>query len=371
MKEFQIGTFIKKRRKELGISQQQLCTGLCSMPTISRVENNVQIPNRRLTRNLLERLGVSSDPIFALWGSGDIDAGAFIREIRANLIKYRKSAYEDRDQIKRMIQEELVELEKIADPDDLVTRQFLLSHRAILGEPGKVCNGEERLAMQLEAIRLTCPQFDPIDFSKSYFTMGETTLINQIANTYAAVGERKRAIDIYRQLLSYIEKNHKELDNYPNQFCLISQNYSIDLTFEKHYIDAIKVAERGRIVCLKFTDYQFLPGFLAVQAECFYFLGELEKSKKLYLQAYSIYEAFEDESNMKNMRREMSEYLGLEILPTEFEIHAYPAGVPSSSLSGEPETDAVPSGGSFSSSVPGSTCSTNAGGSHGSGISEA
>ena len=371
MKEFQIGTFIKKRRKELGMSQQQLSTGLCSMPTISRVENNVQIPNRRLTRNLLERLGVSSDPIFALWGSEDIGVGAFMREIRANLIKYRKSLYEERDIIKRMLQEELVELEKIADPDDLVTRQFLLSHRAILGEPGKVCSGEERLAMQIEAIRLTCPQFDPSDFSNSFFTMGETTLINQIANTYAAIGDKKRAIDIHSQLLSYVEKNHKDLDNYPNQFCLISLNYSIELTLEKHYIDAIKVAERGRKVCIKNVEYQFLPGFLAVQAECFYFLGELEKSRKLYLQAYHLYEAFEDESNMKNMRWEMNEHLGIEILPSEFEIYAEPAGFPAPSLSGTLETDAAPSGGSFLSGVPGSTCSTNTGGSHGSGISEA
>ena len=61
--------------------------------------------------------------------------------------------------------------------------------------------------------------------------------------------------------------------------------------------------------------------YLAVQAECFYFLGELEKSKELYLQAYSLYEAFEDESNMKNMRREMSEYLGIEGFHLEVESH--------------------------------------------------
>ena len=321
MKEFEFGTFIKKRRKDLGMSQEQLCVGLCSIPNLSRIENNAQIPTRRLARNLLERLGLSGDSFLPLWSSEDIGVGAFMREIRANLIKYRKSIYEDRDKIKRIIQEELVELEKIIDPDNLLIRQFLLSHRALFGEPGKTYSVEEKLAMQLEAIRLTCPQFDPVDFRNYYFTLDETTLINQIANTYAAAGDRKRAIDIFRQLLWYIENNFKELDNYPNQFCLISQNYSIDLTLEKRYIEAIEVAEHGRKVCLKFTDYQFLPGFLAVQAECFYFLGELEKSKELYLQAYSLYEAFEDDSNMKNMRREMSEHLGIEGFHLEVESH--------------------------------------------------
>ena len=57
MNEFEIGTYIKKRRLELGMSQEKLCEGLCSVPNLSRIENNQQDPSRSLTRQLFERLG--------------------------------------------------------------------------------------------------------------------------------------------------------------------------------------------------------------------------------------------------------------------------------------------------------------------------
>lgn len=313
MNEFAFGTFIKKRRKELGMSQEKLCEGFCSIPNLSRIENNLQEPTREMARNLLGRLGLSGEHFFSLWTNLDIDTGALVREIRANLVKYRQSSNADRIRIKLVILEELSELEKQTNPEDRVIKQFLLSHRAILGEPGRAYRTEEKLAMQLEAIRLTCPQFDPVDFRDRYFTMDESTLINQIANTYAALGDRKRAIDIYRQLLWYTEKNFKELSEYPNHFCLIAHNYAIDLTLESRFPDAIEVAEHGRKVCLKYVDYQFLPGFLAIQAECLYFLNKEEESKKLYLKAYNLYEAFEDQINMDNMRREVKKHLRIEI----------------------------------------------------------
>ncbi len=130
--------------------------------------------------------------------------------------------------------------------------------------------------LQLEAIRLTCPEFDPEDFRRGHYSMDGSTLINQIANTYAEIGQRKRAIDIYRQLLWYIEKNDKELAAYPGHFCLVAHNYAIDMVMEKHYSEAIEIAEQGRKVCLKYVDHQFLPGFLAIQAECHYFFGALD-----------------------------------------------------------------------------------------------
>ena len=58
MNEFRLGTYIKKRREELKMSQEELCEGLCAVSSLSRIENNQQDPSRNLTKNLLERLGI-------------------------------------------------------------------------------------------------------------------------------------------------------------------------------------------------------------------------------------------------------------------------------------------------------------------------
>ena len=313
MNEFKIGMYIKKRREELGMSQEELCEGLCAVSSLSRIENNQQDPSRNLTKNLLERLGLPMEKFTAFWNQKDITIGVLMREIKNDIVQYRQIPMEDRLQVREQIQEKLVELETVAAPDDRSIRQFLLAYRAVLGRAEGFYSARDTLAMELEAIRLTCPRFDPEDFRQGHYTMDETRLINQIANSYSEAGEKKRAIDIYRQLLWYIEKNDKELAGYAGHFCLVAQNYAIDLGTESYYSDAIEIAEQGRKVCLEYGNYQFLPGFLAIQAECCYFLGENEKSKKQYLQAFHVYDAFEDETNREIIRQEIKKYLAIEV----------------------------------------------------------
>lgn len=313
MKEFQFGTYIKKRRKEMGMSQEALCEGLCSVSTLSRLENNQQTPSRSLARQILERLGLPKNRFIALWDQESISADALVREIRGDMIEYRRLRRELRPEFCEKIREKLDELESIASLEDKSVQQFLLSHRALLGGQNGAYNLTEKLSMQLEAIRLTCPKFDPEDFQHGHYNMEESMLINQIAQTYSKIGKRKRSIDIYYQLIRYIEKNYKELSGYTGCFCLTAHNYACDLALEKRYLDAIEIAEKGRKICLRYRDFQFLAGFLAIQAECLFFLGEIEESTKLYRRAYYTYAAFEDKINLEIIRKEIKTHLHIEL----------------------------------------------------------
>ena len=312
MNEFKLGTYIKKRREELKMSQEELCEGLCAVSSLSRIENNQQDPSRNLTKNLLERLGLPKDKFTALWSQKDITVGALMREINNDIVRHRQAPKEDQPQVQAQIREKLAELEEITAPDDKSARQFLLAQRAILGDANGPYGFEKKLAMQLEAIQLTCPGFDPEDFRHGRYSMDEALLIHQIANTYSADGQKNRAIDMDRQLLWYIEKYYKELAGYASTLCLVAHNCAIRLGALKRYTDAIDIAEKGRDTCIQYGQYQFLPGFLAVLAECNFFRGNKDASKALYLRAYYVYDAFEDWSNREIMRKEMREHLGLE-----------------------------------------------------------
>lgn len=142
-----------------------------------------------------------------------------------------------------------------------------------MGGPDGSYDPDEKLAMQLETIRMTCPKFDPEDFRRGHYSLDEINLINQIARTYSQLGERKRATDMYDQLLKYIEKNDRELAGYAAHFCLIAHNYAINLGKGKRYSDSIEIAEKGRRLCIRRRNYQFLPGFLAIQAADYYFFS--------------------------------------------------------------------------------------------------
>ncbi len=313
MDEIMIGTCIKNRREALGMSQEELCEGYCSVSTISRIENNSQIPSRSLAKGLLGRLGLSDDLLAIMVDQKSTTTRALVREIRNDLIRYHRAQDKERVWIQEQIKEKLLELEKIVKPKDRSAQQFLLAQKALLGGPEGAYDSSQKLEMQLNAIQMTHPRFDPEDFQHSHYSLDETRLIGQIAGTYAEMGQRKRAIDMYRQLLKYVEKNDKALSGYADHFCFIAHNYSIDLASEKRYSEALELAECGHKTAINEGSYQLLPGFLATEAECLYFLGEKERSKELYLQAYYTYAAFEDKSNQAAMQQEIKERLGIEL----------------------------------------------------------
>ena len=66
------GVFFRRERKRRGMSQLVLASGICSVDTISRIENGGQIPSPVLFTLLIERLGVSGFSYGDFFGSETI-----------------------------------------------------------------------------------------------------------------------------------------------------------------------------------------------------------------------------------------------------------------------------------------------------------
>ncbi|MDE6998543.1 MAG: helix-turn-helix transcriptional regulator [Oscillospiraceae bacterium] len=309
MRELLIGEYIRERRKDLGLTQINLCEGLCEPSTLCRLERGVHAPSSGLVNPLLQRLGLPGGRFFALLNENEAAVEALQKEIRADEIRFYRAIGDMKSQIREETVEKLVQLEKLAGKTDRCVQQFILGTMVALGKPE---DSEDRLEMLMKAIRLTVPLFDLDQIALKRYSMEEVKIINQIAITFKREGKRKQAIDVYRQLLAYIEANHQELVGYAGHFCLVAHNYSIALCLEKCYMEAIEIANKGWKVCVKYGDYQFLPGFLATLAECYYFMGDHKQSAELYLQAYSIYYAIHDENGLVRVRQEMKERLNLD-----------------------------------------------------------
>ncbi len=55
-----LGTLLRMRREELELTQEELADGICSVPTLSRIENGERMPTKNHFETLVERLGLSS-----------------------------------------------------------------------------------------------------------------------------------------------------------------------------------------------------------------------------------------------------------------------------------------------------------------------
>ncbi len=314
MREILIGEYIRSHRKKQGIAIEDLCAGICSVSTLSRLERGKQTPSRATVNALLHRLGLPEDRFFALVSEHDHEIKVLKQDIRASVIEFEKADREARPQLRERVMAELRRLEEITDEDDAINRQYILSTQVTLGTPDGPYTPAQRRRLLEKAIRITVPGFRLDKVENFRYRLEEMTLLNMLARTFSMEGKREEAIGLYDRLLQSIEKNSRELEGYPSQFCLIAHNYAINLTLAGQYKEALELAERGRQTGILYGDYLQLPGFLATQAECWFFLGEREKSAELYIKAGYLLDIIEDKHNLEVLRKEMRERLGMELL---------------------------------------------------------
>ncbi len=312
MQEISLGEYIKRERLRQGITQEQLCEGICEPITISRMENGKQTPSYERIRAFLHRLGLPDDRYFALLSPTEMEIRTLQNEIRADMIRFYRAIPEDKPVVRSEGLKKLKKLEDLAGSDERIIRQYILSIKVIFGKPNSPYSPEEKLNILLEALRITVPNLDLEEINLSLYTLEETSLLNQIAAAYAEMGQPKKAIDIYRQLLKYVQKHYSEMSRYAGKLALIAHNYTHALFLVGRYDDAIEVAELGEKACAEYAHYQFLPGLIHLLGSCYFYKGEHERCREYYRSAYHIYKAVGNDSDRLRLEKDAKSRLGIE-----------------------------------------------------------
>ena len=102
MKEVYIGSIIRKRRQELGLTQEQLCRGICETVTLSRIENGKQTPSRSKLNALLQRLGMPGERYYALLSEQEMKISNLQTEIvSCNVLGQREQGLKKLDELEQ------------------------------------------------------------------------------------------------------------------------------------------------------------------------------------------------------------------------------------------------------------------------------
>lgn len=312
MDKVYIGEIIREERVRQKVSQEKLCEEICSPVTLSRLENGAQPPSYPKVKALLERLGLSDDLYKVVNSADELRAENLGKEVRAKVVAFEKAAGPEKKARWAEAWEATCRLEKFAK-DEPSIRQRIIQDRCVLGiERGPYSPAEQR-ELLLGALKLTKPRFDPDRLDRSRYTQEEISLINHIAVTYAWEGNSDLAINLYRQLLAYIQTHNQQLSRYANQLTMVAHNYARELDGVGDYREAARIAEIGRQACVLYDSQQFHPGLLHILAECQHYLGNDTESRELYLRAYYFYKACEAGKNLDLLRRDVKEQLGFEL----------------------------------------------------------
>lgn len=284
MKAYNIGLFIKKKREEQHIRQEDLCRGICDKSTLSRIERGKQEPSSGILGVLLQRLGINEDQLAVLLGSKDFEISDLQKEIVAlnSQKEYEKAA------------EKIRRLEQLVEPTDKITQQFILRSKALAYFPEDYPASRDLL---LQALSLTLPDFDFDHISDYLLGIEEVKILNQLANSYSEAGDRRFAIHIYRQLFEDPRKRLFNIEAELTLLPLLAYNYSRLLGLERRYEEEIEIATLGQKTCIKYNKCQYLGGLLLNISCALRELGQDKESRSKLIDSFYAYHLMGDESS--------------------------------------------------------------------------
>ena len=181
MKERFIGEIVKERRLELGMTQAELCEGICEPITISRLEQNKQTPSRNTVKAIFQRLGLPDDRYFAAVTGKELNLDKLYNDIVSYNIQFEKASKEEKPHIRKLAAKAHSELEKIIDKDDTISLQLLARSRVIIGTDNGEYTAAEKIILLEDALRLTQPNFRIENIRTGYFDYDEVKLINHLS----------------------------------------------------------------------------------------------------------------------------------------------------------------------------------------------
>lgn len=309
MRILSVGEYIKNERIKQGLTQSELCEGLCSQVTLSRIESGRQTPNIRTLNSLLERLDVPGEKFYAVLSEEEERIEILLDRISNACIDYDRlltpASFET-------VQTYLKELETLADPRDRLLKQIILRYRGIIGtEKGKY-SCEKKLEIYMEAIRLTVPRFSIETIADHRYAFEEIQLVRLIAKTYSEMGDHRTAMDIFRRCYDYVKKydqNNISISIVPP----VALGYAIELGMCGFYRESIAYAEEGRQICNKYRKFEFLPEIIHTEAETYHRMGDEENGIRQTRLAYAIYCAIDDVYNKADLVQDAKDYYNIDL----------------------------------------------------------
>ncbi len=234
MAVYNIGEYIKTRRKALEITQEELANGICSVLTLSRIERGAQLPQDCTLVQILQRIGLSSSEMFLAAN----DKHLFFNQLKFDI----RQAYiqENYEEAKKILRDNRAQISKLSpfDRQTFETIDILLKIRD--KEYGE-CEALERLEA---ALRLTHKQYSKVNLPK-LFTYEEILLLNNIAIRYAHLDDLKTTIDMLYHIKDFYDKKVCDIEEALRTEPMVLYNLSKYLGLAGRIDECLAICELG------------------------------------------------------------------------------------------------------------------------------
>lgn len=306
MSVYNIGKFMKIRRTEMGITQLQLAEGICSVATLSRIENGENPPTQKHIRALLQRLGYSDAPIMFMTDQVEADIARLQFEIRTVL------ALNDYARAEPMIES----LGKMKDNFSNMDTLFYEVVSTVLSFRDKDTPRGAAIVRLENALRAVHPNYSPqrLPLTLTYI---EAVALNNIANCHYRLGNLEEAIRYYKHIQHFYEDVIQDLEEAKRLLPMIYYNLSKMLGLLGRYDECIEICDRGIRYAKKVRRFADMPETLYNKAWSMVRRnkpGDLEAARQAAKEASVLLPIYETNPRMILLLEKMfKEYFGEEM----------------------------------------------------------
>ena len=300
METYRIGEIIREERNRRKISQEELCFGICSVTTLSRIENGNQKPSLKVEEALLERLGHSTENLIFYADDREIQKHRLEGEIRMKMMHLEDAS--------KLINE-YKHLTCSRGTEALLEKQFLMMSCAIQDLYMKSKDLDVVRIQLIQALQLSVPNFDEKKLEYMHlFTSTEIEILNNLALVYAIEEERNKAIYILRYLVNIMEMNELCMDITLKHYNMLICNLVKQLEINENYDEAEIYSQRGIDYCKKYKRLNGFPELLYYNAVANSYLGRNEKATERYEQAIALFSMVDRKDEAKAIEKERNTF---------------------------------------------------------------
>lgn len=239
MANYRAGDVIRLTRNAVGMTQEDLSDGICSVETLSRIENNRHKIKRDTYRKLMEKMGRGVHDNCAVCMGADM---ALLEEYTLFEDAMTKREYDTANRYLTRMRGKI--------SDSLTDRQYLKRVEALLAFYLEECSAQE-LAVQLhEAMQMTIPDYADYLWGKKGdkvypYREQEILILMGMGTVHSAMGELEESITIYETIIRSLDAGYMDTKNAAELKLINLANLSLSLGKLGRHEEALAKAEEG------------------------------------------------------------------------------------------------------------------------------
>lgn len=268
MAVYSMGTILKKCRESKGITQEELCYGICTASALSKMEHGMREPSYVKFASLMERMGEWPEAYDIFIGDKVYQIHELERKVRIRLYHQKMSeAVEALDELER---------ELGSFPEETIYHQFLGMGRVICRAEGKMCRAQ--VTELTDLLKWTVPHFGGKPLRECFLSHQELILINNIAIGYGEMGNMQKAVGLLRELKEYLECSYRENREIATMHATVLLNLVKYLGLGQQYEEALTeaqnaicvLAESGKTLKVAVLHYDLAWIYMKIDSKKYY-----------------------------------------------------------------------------------------------------